>query len=154
MSLFVGEERERSALEMFIWRLVLEIFILRPLISQWRYWTDSQELKIKVRAGDVKLRVISMWMQFKARRLEEITRGMCRMKREVHGAEPWGIPMLRMGRWRGINKGIWEWASSEVGKTNKQPREWEWDIPEARSRICFKDEWVINRVNCEYALIN
>lgn len=58
----------------------------------------NRQPRVKVRAGDVKLRVISMWMQFKARRLEEITRGMCRMKREVHGAEPWGIPMLRMGR--------------------------------------------------------
>lgn len=50
-----------------------------------RYQRGSQEFKIKATAGDIKLRLISMWMLFRAMRLEEITTRMCREKREVQG---------------------------------------------------------------------
>lgn len=44
---------------------------------KWRDQASSQEFKIKITAGD-RVESPHMWMLFKAMRLEEITKGMCR----------------------------------------------------------------------------
>lgn len=55
---------------------------------------DSEEIKIKVTAGDIKLRVISMWMLFRAMIWEVITGGGgwgMPIEKRSSRTEPWGM---------------------------------------------------------------
>lgn len=70
--MFVGEDQEGSFGHVQ--------FEMSNRYSKWSYQTGSHEFMFKVRAEEIKLRVISIWL-FKAMRMEEITKGMCRQKR-------------------------------------------------------------------------
>ena len=78
-------------------------------IANQRARVGSEEIKIKATAGDIKLRVISMWMLFGAMRLDEITGvgGDVLIEKRSSRTEPWGIKKEGWGQ-TGIGKGVWE----------------------------------------------